>query len=249
MTGPTVRPQHTPRSQPAVSAQPQWLPEEKVAELDEQRGVTHRPAAPEHTALDLLEDEDRTILRLSAEVDRSRRQVEEGVGGERVEARADYGNEAKLLVRHFATREAAAVDVAAGLQAVGQLGDVAGRLLEGEEMRRSRMDRVERMSRGVQGMYLNTAQDFDGELSSLMAAVRPQLEWELEEGIPTVRDQLGGERCAQLFHSAEHVARHAPTHVAPDGPRWYERAPLVSRLLTVVHHLRDYPRASRDART
>lgn len=218
-------------------------------EAEERRGIAHHEAEEDATALDLLEDEDRTILRLSAEVDDIRTEVTEATGGARVRARADYGNRAKLLVRHFATREAAAVDVATGLQELDALHEVVDGLRSGEEERRQRMDRVEKMSRGVQGMYLNTAQDFDDELWDLVATVRPQVEWELHDAIPALRAQLDPARCRQLFHSARYVARHAPTHVSPGGPRWYERAPVISRVVTVVQHLRDYPRATRDART
>lgn len=232
---------------PTVQPEGQQRPPDVVAE--EQRGIAHHEAEEGATALDLLEDEDRRVLRLSAEVDEIRSQVTAATGGTRVEARADYGNRAKLLVRHFATREAAAVDVAAGIHDLDSLHEVAGGLRAGEEERRRRMDRVEKMSRGVQGMYLNTAQDFDDELRELVATARPQIEWELQEAVPALRRQLDAERCRQLFHSARYVARHAPTHVAPGGPRWYERAPVVSRLVTVVQHLRDYPRATRDART
>jgi hypothetical protein len=42
-----------------------------------------------------------------------------------------------------------------------------------------------------------------------------------------------------------HSIRHAPTSLSPEGPRWYERAPVISRLLTIYDRLRDFPRASR----
>lgn len=218
-------------------------------EGEERRGVAHRAAEQEASALDLLEDEDRRILRLTGDLDEVRSTVATGVGGARVRARADYGNRAKLLVRHFATREAAVVDVVRGIDDLDELNETAQRLMGGDEDRRERMDRVEKMSRGVQGMYLNVAQDFDAELVELVSRMRPQIAWELDEAIPAVRARLGPEGCRERFHSARHVARHAPAHVAPGGPRWYERVPVVSRLVTVVQHLRDYPRATRDART
>ena len=240
-------------AQPTVRASRQETPH---PEEDERRGIARRPAGEEQTALDLLEDVDRRIMRLSAELADARSALQRANSGERVLVQADYGNEAKLLVRQFATREAAVVDVAEGLAHSGDAGDlpgpareVAGRLMAGDEERRQLMDRVEQMSRGVQGMYLNVAQDFDAGLDELMESVRPQLRWELDEAVPALRRELGAEGCGRLFHSAKYVARHAPTHVSATGPRWYERAPVISRLVTVVHHLRDYPRASRDART
>jgi hypothetical protein len=242
-------------AQPTVAASRQEAPRPEEAD---RRGVAQEPAHEGLTALDLLEDVDRRILRLSADLAEARSAVRRDTSAQRVVDQADYGNRAKLLVRQFATREAAAVDVAEGLRAAAErpgpagpdaVDEVADRLLGGGEDRRRLMDRVERMSRGVQGMYLNVAQDFDAALTELTELARPQLVWELDVAIPTVRRELGAERCRQVFHSAKHVARHAPTHVAPGGPHWYERAPVVSRLLTVLHHLRDYPRASRDART
>ncbi|MGH9082724.1 MAG: hypothetical protein ACRDWN_05205 [Acidimicrobiales bacterium] len=206
-----------------------------------ERRLTEEPAEKERTALDLLEDEDHRILELAAELEASR--------GQSVESRADYGNFAKLLVRHFAAREAAVVDVVEGLAGIEEVDDVRRRLLDGDGERRQQMNEVERMSRGIQGMYLNTGRDFDGELEDLMELLRPQISWELAEGIVAVRHRLGQERCRALFHSARHVARHAPTHVSPGGPRWYERAPVISRLLAAVQHLRDFPRATPDART
>lgn len=199
--------------------------------------------AHEETSLDMLENEDRRILAISAEVDDNRDTA--------IEDRAEYGNRAKLLIRHFAAREAALLDVADGLMSSSEppLSELGERFVGDPQPRRQLMDRVEKMSRGVQGINLNTGQDFDAELRGLLEQVRPELEWDLAQGIPRVRRQLPAERQSELFHSADHVARHAPTNLDPKGPRWWERAPVVSRLVTVVHHLRDYPRATRDART
>lgn len=195
----------------------------------------------EQSSLDLLENEDRRILQLTKELQER--------SGTAVIDSADYGNRAKLLVRHFAVREAALMDVVDGLRQVPELGELADRFAGDLGERRVRMDAVEKCSRNVQGLYLNTGQDFDSELSGLISAVRPEMEWDLAEGVATARRALAPARLAELLHSAEHVARHAPTNVSPTGPKWWERAPVVSRLVTVVHHLRDYPRATRDART
>jgi hypothetical protein len=45
--------------------------------------------------------------------------------------------------------------------------------------------------------------------------------------------------------SAEHVANHAPTNIHPNGPKWYERAPVLSRLLSVYDRKRDFPQADK----
>lgn len=195
----------------------------------------------ERTSLDLLEREDRRIMELWRQIDEKR--------GTSVEDRADYGNLAKLLIRHLAVREAAALDVADGLSQEQPLRGLGERFAGQPESRREHMDRVERLSRGIQGIDLNTGQDFDGALLELFAVLRPQLEWDLDEGIPEVRSSVPPERCEELFHTPAHVSRHAPTSLDPHGPTWWERAPVISRLITIVHHLRDYPRATRDART
>src|SRR5262249_29440421 len=128
------------------------------------------------TSLDLLEGEDRKILKLVTELN--------AVRGQGVAERSDYGNHAKLLVRHFATREAALMDVVEGLRGVPELSGLQHRLEAGTAERRHRMDVVEKMSRGVQGLYLNTGQDFDPALRSLVDFVAPDLEWEIGEGVP-----------------------------------------------------------------
>ncbi len=193
------------------------------------------------TSLDLLEGEDRRILALVKELN--------GARGQDVEERADYGNHAKLLVRHFATREAALMDVVDGLRTAPALSGMQHRMQAGIVERRHRMDVVERMSRGVQGLYLNTGQDFDRALTSLVELVLPDVAWELDEGVPTIRQRLSGATLADAFHSAQYVIHHAPTHLSSSGVTWWERSPVVARLITVFHHLRDYPRATRDART
>jgi len=196
--------------------------------------------ANDDTSLDLLESEDRKILTIADEIATKR--------GSSVEDRADYGNEAKLLVRHLAAREAALLDVAEGLAKLTGLHELGDEFFGDPAPRRGKMDTVEHMSRGIQGMYLNTGQDFDGELSALLDLLRPSIEWDLYEGIPEVRARVG-KRGAEVFHSADHVAHHAPTSLNPTGPQWWERAPVVSRLVTVMQHLRDYPKASREARS
>ena len=49
----------------------------------------------------------------------------------------------------------------------------------------------------------------------------------------------GNDRSADL--KAAHVARHAPTNLDPNGARWFERSPVISRFLTIYDRMRDYP--------
>jgi hypothetical protein len=114
-------------------------------------------------------------------------------------------------------------------------------MLEG----RPYLDRVEKMSRGVQGMNLRVGQDFDAEMLELIQVVGTEIEWELNQALPGVKESLAGPDRGRRFKSAGHIERHAPTNLSPRGPRWWETAPVVSRLLTVYDRLRDFPRASK----
>jgi hypothetical protein len=188
-------------------------------------------------ALELLESEDLELRELFTEL-RQRR-------GSSVEDRAEYGDIAKEIVRHVAVREAALVDVAEVASDEPRLSEVASRFAHGRNVSRPHFDRVERMSRGVQGINLRTGQDFDAEIEELVQLVGTEIEWDLGEAIPELRASLEQSHREDELKSAGHVRRHAPTKLKPEGPRWYERAPVISRLLTVYDHLRDFPNSSR----
>jgi hypothetical protein len=97
----------------------------------------------------------------------------------------------------------------------------------------------------VQGVNLRTGQDFDTEMEELIQLVGTEIEWDLTDGIPALKsnmtrtDRVGG------LKSAKHLRKHAPTNLNPNGPRWRERAPVISRLLTVYDRLRDFPKSQR----
>lgn len=191
-------------------------------------------------ALELLETEDLELRELFTEL-RQRR-------GPSVEDRAAYGDIAKKIVRHVAVREAALVDIAVAASGDPQLQELASRIEQASGKSRSHIDRVEKMSRGVQGMNLRTGQDFDTEVEELIQVVGTQIEWDLSEGIDALRGSFQRAGREDELKSAHHIRKHAPTNLDPDGPRWRERAPVISRVLTVYDHLRDFPRASRRAR-
>jgi hypothetical protein len=187
-------------------------------------------------ALSLLEREDVEVRRLFAALEEAR--------ADTVRGRANYGDLAKDLIQHLATREAALVEVARKVEDVRELDGVAPSMKADSPTRRELLDRLEKMSRGVQGINLNTGQDFDGVLQRVIDTVGPEIERDLTDAIPAVRRWLS--KCEEdPFKSAGYVARHAPTSLSPQGPRWYERAPVISRLLTIYDRLRDFPRASR----
>jgi hypothetical protein len=194
----------------------------------------------EGTSLDLLEREDRKITDLYAQM--------EAHAGSGVEDRAEYGILGKELVRRITTRESALVDVATAAAEIPAVATVGERLGADPIERRERIEGLEKMSRGVQGMYLNTGMDFDGELANLMTVLRPQIAWELGEAIPALRLALSPTAEADALQSARYVSKHSPTHVHPAGSRWYQRAPVIARLVSLFHHWSDFPRASRGER-
>lgn len=188
-------------------------------------------------AVELLEAEDLELRDLFGELRQHR--------GASVEDRAAYGDAAKAIVRHIATREAALVEVSAVAARELESSGFAERLEDATLVRRPHIDRVEKMSRGVQGINLRTGQDFDPEMEALIQVVGTEIEWELDEMLPALRGALGRPDRDVDMKSAEHIRRHAPTNLDPKGPRWWERAPVVSRLITVYDHLRDFPRSRR----
>jgi hypothetical protein len=187
------------------------------------------------SAVDLLETEDLELQRLFAALRASR--------GSSVEDRARYGDLAKEVIEHLATREAALVDVSEVASDAPSLHDVAERLQQSIGEHRPSIDRVEKMSRGVQGINLRVGQDFDGELEKLMDLVGSEMEWELGVALPQVRESLKASDREGDLKSADYLSAHAPTNLHPGGPKWWERAPVISRLITIYDRLRDFPKA------
>jgi hypothetical protein len=196
-----------------------------------------RGSAETGTALDLLEREDIELRSVFGQV--------RAAQGASVEERAEYGDLAKTVIRRVATREAALVDVANVAGNIPELEDVAGRIEQQSSIRRQALDKVEKMSRGVQGINLNTGQDFGKEFSTLIQIVGSEIEWDLDEAIPAVRSALEQHDKMDDLTSAEKVAKRAPTNLSPKGSRWYERAPIISGLISTYDRMRDFPQAVR----
>ena len=186
------------------------------------------------SALDLLETEDLELRRLFSVLRQHR--------GTSVVDRADYGRAAKDVIRHVATREAALVEVAESVFDRPDLEGMSAQIQGRMGTRRRQIDRVEKMSRGVQGINLNMGQHFDDEMVELEQIVGTEIEWELGEAIPQILHALSSSDTQAELKSARHVEKHAPTHLEPSGPRWVERASVVSRFLTIYDHLRDFAR-------
>ena len=120
--------------------------------------------------------------------------------------------------------------------------EVSDRFEAGMHERRPSMDRVEKMSRGVQGINLRIGEDFDNGMLELMQIVGTEIEWELGEALPEIKGTLEGTERVEDLKSASHLRKHAPTNLDPAGPRWWESAPGLSRLITLYDRLRDFPR-------
>jgi hypothetical protein len=200
----------------------------------------HTQVRDDANALELLESEDLELRELFTEL-RQRR-------GSSVEDRAEYGAIAKEIVRHVAIREAALVDVAEVASTNARLSELASRIEHGRSTSRPHIDRVEKMSRGVQGINLRTGQDFDAEMEELIQLVGTEIEWDLGEAIPELRASFKDTDRDEELKSARHLRKHAPTSLDPKGPRWRERAPVISRFITIYDHLRDFPKSSRRTR-
>ncbi len=190
----------------------------------------------QQNALDLLEKEDEKLRSIFVEFQANR-------GGD-VEERAMYGDLAKSAIRHVATREAALLEVSNTIKAMPELQSLSSRLIRDLPKRRKAIDQVEKMSRGVHSINLNTGQDFDSEFTELMQIVGSEIEEDLAEVIPAVRGVLKQQGKMADLASARKVAKHAPTNLNPDGSQWYERAPIIGRALTLYDRLRDFPMAS-----
>ena len=91
-----------------------------------------------------------------------------------MEERAQYGDIAKETIRHVATREAALVDVSNVASGDPSLQGFSRRFEESMREHRPSIRRLEKMSRGVQGINLRVGQDFHGEMEQLMQAGRSE---------------------------------------------------------------------------
>lgn len=194
----------------------------------------------EDTSLDVLESEDRLLLEFFEKVKRNE--------GPDVEERYEYGSAAKQIVHHLAIRQSSLMDVARTIKGVPELRASAERMREQATSVHDQIDHLDDLSRSVQGISLNTGQDFDGPLRSLMEVVGKEIAWELQEAIPAVRSALGPDLATAGFKSGHYVRTHVPTGLHVGDPRWFERHALLARIVTLFDFLRDHPRAPRGER-
>jgi hypothetical protein len=71
-----------------------------------------------------------------------------------------------------------------------------------------------------------------------MQTVGTEIEWDLGEVVPAVRACLT-QPASDDVSSVHDVTKLAPTRRDPVRPRWVERAPVISRLITIYDRLRD----------
>ena len=196
---------------------------------------------PESDSLDVLTNEDHFLLKFFDGLEVSR--------GPSVEDRYVFGNLAKECLRHVAVRQACIADVTRVLAELPGMDEVRERLLSSATERRQLYDELAMMARGVQPMELSVGQDFEEVFESLIELVRREIQWELSGTLTSIRSSLTEHHADGKLRSARYVRRHAPTYLSTKGPQWYEKAPIVSSLVTMYGHLNDLPRASREWRS
>jgi hypothetical protein len=133
--------------------------------------------------------------------------------------RYEYGSLDKELIRKMAIREADRDSVALVIGDCATLAEIATRLDSDTQQCREAMDKVEMMARGIQGIALNEGQDFDDAVRGLRSIIGPEIDWELDEGIPAITQALSGEDRVEMFNSARYLEHHAPTHLSSKGRR------------------------------
>jgi hypothetical protein len=185
----------------------------------------------EQTSFDVLMSADVSLRGLFAEVEQAR--------GPSVEQRYRYGELTREVLSLLAVRQACVTDVARVFTAIPELLQVGTGLLECAVAFRPMIDELVDMSVGVQGMYLNLGQDFDGPFQALMEEASSTITWELEDALPRIVGVLAANEGGVDFRSARIVRHHAPRRLNPSGARWYEHAPVISRILTICNRLRD----------
>ena len=137
-----------------------------------------------------------------------------------MEERAHYAEIAKETIRHLATREAALVGASSVASDDPGLQEFSSRIEDGMRQHRPYIDRVEKMSRGVQGIDLRVGQDFDGEMEQLMQVVGTEIEWELDVALPDVKGILEATRPAgaplsRTLSGTAHGSGRAPPATVP----------------------------------
>jgi uncharacterized membrane protein len=186
----------------------------------------------EPTAVDLLAREDAALAGLLAKMH------EMSLGS--VDARSEFGDLAKAMIRHAAAREAAVEDMTLALANCAPMAAVVERMDADLAAEHPALAELESLARGVTGMNLNLGQDFNGPLEQFEELIARQISWEMNEALPMIRTLLAEHpELGERLHSHRYLLRHAHAHPEPEIASWYERPALVGRLLNTVSRLRD----------
>lgn len=149
----------------------------------------------------------------------------------------DRGTVGKLLLEDGAVRRAAKADIARVLRQTGR-PDLAD-LLDGHAVAaRSLLDRLDERSRGVQPIAMSADAGFVDAVDRLHHLWAGELRSETEYSLERIGAALGGQR-AEL-RSAKFIAKHAPTHPAPQR-RWYHRIRGLVRIHAAYDRMRGFP--------
>ena len=196
--------------------------------------MANASAAKDDDALDVITTQDGIIADL---LQAWRDATERLKAGDDVNVRWERGSAAKLLLQHFALREAAKNALTTALGERGESDLAAG--FEGDgAARRQAMDRLDREVRGHQAMTLNNP-GVDTAVAELGALFDREQHAEMEELVPAAVAILGPSGSREL-PSARKVGVTSTTHPSPE-PRWYDRVVPLRALRAFYQHLRGTP--------
>ena len=155
-------------------------------------------------------------------------------------AEAAHGEAGKRLILRLGIREAAKTEIVRILAGRSELARLRRRLEGDVVARRKAINELDRMGRHVRAIELDRTQDFDGAVVRLRSVLGPEIEWELRDGVRTLREKLSVAELGSM-HSARFLRRHAPTRLASGPSRWWEGAPVIGWLVAVWDRLQDRP--------
>jgi hypothetical protein len=124
---------------------------------------------------------------------------------------------------------------------VPELSDVAARLDARLEEHRLVLDRLDDMTRQLAPTNVNQGQNVDAAIEEVMAPLLAEIDDELTNLIPEVRDRLDAKQRRKVLPSAGYVLRHCPLHPGPHPRRWYDRVGLFVWVHAVYDYLRSLP--------
>ena len=153
--------------------------------------------------------------------------------------RYEYATVVKEVLFSLAVRQSAAMDVAKTIAQRPELAPTAAKIIERGTVCRPILHELREMRRLQNPMSLALNSEFEEALRSLLKVSSLTIEWELQEAIPRITQSFDVESAVTQFRTAGYVRRHAPRRLCLSGPQWYESAPVVSRLLTLLHKISD----------